>query len=269
MRRALALGIALLFLPTLAFADYTTPTSYWRFDEASGNAADATATGNTLTNNGTATYSAGKINNAAVLVSGSSQYFSHADNASLSVTGDFTWTGWVDFTSLPGSGGDSGIAGKFSGTGTNPRSWRFYIDNSAGSYTLHAAISSTGASATDNRVGWSPSANTFYYLSMVYTAAAGKVQFYVNGVQQGADKTGYPNSIVDNTIPYLVGKLQDDAGVYCDCKFDEVGFYNQALTSTDISTLYNSGAGFAYPFSVAVSVKPPDIIFRGSWEGGW
>ena len=45
--------------------------SYWKLDESSGNAADSVGS-NTLTNTGTATYAAGKINNG-VVVNGSSQ----------------------------------------------------------------------------------------------------------------------------------------------------------------------------------------------------
>jgi len=39
--------------------------SYWKFDDASGSATDSTASIKTLTNNGTTTYAAGKLNNAA------------------------------------------------------------------------------------------------------------------------------------------------------------------------------------------------------------
>ena len=41
----------------------TNNLAYWKFDEASGNATDATNNSLTLTNNGTATFGAGLINN--------------------------------------------------------------------------------------------------------------------------------------------------------------------------------------------------------------
>src|SRR3990167_8093050 len=72
--------------------------SYWKFDEASGNAADSQGS-ETLTNNATITYSAGALNNAADLVAASSQYFSRASNANLQ-TGDIDYTisCWVKLT---------------------------------------------------------------------------------------------------------------------------------------------------------------------------
>ncbi len=39
--------------------------AYWKLDESSGNAADSTGNGNTLINNGSTTYTTGKINNCA------------------------------------------------------------------------------------------------------------------------------------------------------------------------------------------------------------
>ena len=72
--------------------------SYWKLDEASGDALDSHGTNN-LTVNGSIGTAAGKIGSARDLESsGSDQYFSLADNASLS-TGDidFSVAGWVKF----------------------------------------------------------------------------------------------------------------------------------------------------------------------------
>src|SRR5574338_435283 len=49
------------------------PVAYWRLDESSGNAADATGGGFTLTNNNTCTYGAAQRNNGVSFSAGSSQ----------------------------------------------------------------------------------------------------------------------------------------------------------------------------------------------------
>jgi len=49
---------------------------YWKLDENSGNASDASGYGNILTNNGTTTYVGGKFGNGSEHVPASSQYFS-------------------------------------------------------------------------------------------------------------------------------------------------------------------------------------------------
>lgn len=43
---------------------------------------------------------------------------------------------------------------------------------------------------------------------------------------------------------------------------DEVGYWDRRLTGTEISTLYNGGAGLQYPFSIPVA---PTFIQRANW----
>ncbi|EKD91103.1 MAG: hypothetical protein ACD_30C00045G0003 [uncultured bacterium] len=64
---------------------------YWKMDESSGNAADSSGNSLTLTNNATATYTAGKFGNAGTFVAASSQYFSTATTISGVKTVSF-WT---------------------------------------------------------------------------------------------------------------------------------------------------------------------------------
>ena len=64
--------------------------SYWKLDEASGNATDSHGT-NTLTDTNTVTSVAGKINTARYFTNANTEFFTLADNASLS-------TGDIDFT---------------------------------------------------------------------------------------------------------------------------------------------------------------------------
>ena len=58
-------------------------TAYWKFDEFSGNASDATGNGYTLTNNNSVSFSTGKLNNAAVFASANSKNFSKSSASGL------------------------------------------------------------------------------------------------------------------------------------------------------------------------------------------
>ncbi len=68
--------------------------SYWKLDEASGNAADS-VDANTLTLAGGVTYGAGKLGNCAIMDGVDSNLGIAADVANLSFTGDFTICCWV------------------------------------------------------------------------------------------------------------------------------------------------------------------------------
>src|SRR5204862_6616042 len=81
------------------------------------NLTDSRGNSLTLTNQGTVSFSAGKVNNAANFVSASSQYLSHADATAYRMgTGDFSYAFWVKFTeSTARALLDYGISGSSSG----------------------------------------------------------------------------------------------------------------------------------------------------------
>ena len=63
----------------------------YKLDESSGNAADSSGNGNTLTNNGTVTYVTGKINNAALFDNTTSKNLDFAGNLGFAGGGTRTW----------------------------------------------------------------------------------------------------------------------------------------------------------------------------------
>ena len=77
----------------------------WNLQEASGNRAGAFAS-LTLTDNNTVTQTTGPssvIPQAALFTAANSEYLSRADEAALSLTGDWTITGWAKLASKPGN----------------------------------------------------------------------------------------------------------------------------------------------------------------------
>ena len=74
----------------------TSPSAYWRMDEASGNLVDATGNGHTLTTSGTPTYEAtGWASDGASITFGASDTFYMSSHADLNPgTGDWSvmWT---------------------------------------------------------------------------------------------------------------------------------------------------------------------------------
>lgn len=224
--------------------------AYWKFDESSGDAADSSGNANTATNKNSATFTTGKINNCASLVHASTQWFEAASSASLNFTGDFTVSGWFDFTVTNAEyvmfsrGWDNGAAGH--------NYWFLYDGVSA----LSGFISN-GSTEHNGTVSWTPSSTTWYYLSMVYTASAGSISFYVNGSQQGTTQTGYPTTLNNTSKQTVIGNLLSSTGVDEGISFggliDECGVWSRALSGSEIASLYNAGAGLSYPFGVTAS----------------
>ena len=224
-------------------------TAYWKFDESSGNASDSVGS-NTLTNNNTATYSTGKINNGAYCVDASNQYFSRSSANDLRLKDDFSISAWFYFDST----GIMWLVDKRSESGQDFSIYALYF---SGSNTL-ALRTTNGSSSSlvDRSVAWTPSTSTWYHIVVTRKASDGSIKFYVNGSQQGSTQTGYTGSLHDNSdLPFYVGRYKDSGenDRDLDGRVDELGMWSRELTSTEVGELYNSGDGLQYPFTVATS----------------
>ena len=120
--------------------------SYWKLDEASGDALDAHGA-NPLTQTGSVGTAAGKVGTARDFSALTGAYFSHADNVDLS-TGDidFTIACWVQAGVTPPGYAYIASKGWYSGTPEwqlfhYPNDFYFRVQNSAGGSGLSSRVS--------------------------------------------------------------------------------------------------------------------------------
>jgi len=218
--------------------------SYWKLDEASGNAADAHAS-NTLTNNGTIPYVAAKINNGADLEStDAADYFSAADSAGLSITGNMSWSFWIK----PESDTAAVLMQKWGAAGQ-----RAYYVQLPSTTVIRLGVSAAGTTLNYGDVTvptMTMDGSVWYHIVIAYTASTGTMEVYTQGVSRGTDAT-LDTSIFDGTSALEIGVYQEGGGRgnWYDGVLDEVGVWNKVLSATEVTDLYNGGAGFAYPFS--------------------
>ena len=105
--------------------------------------------------------------------------------------------------------------------------------------TLLLQISSDG-SAFDQLFSTSTiaSTNTWYYVAVTFSN--GTAEFYINGASAGAD-TSSITSIYNVSNNYFIGSFQASSSIAFDGSISNVAVYNSALTSSQISTLFNFG----------------------------
>jgi hypothetical protein len=239
----------------------TTPVSFWKFDESSGNASDAVGS-NTLTNNGTTPYVTGKINNGADLESGSSQYFSITDGSQsgLDLTGNYSFSIWVNLESQPATNSDRPLLIKYDPTG-NQRGYYIAYQDSGGTKRFESRISTdgTGVATTIKTLNYTLSTATWTHLVFAFTASTGTMEVFVDGSSIGS-MTGHGTSIFNNTAAFRIG-ANDDATIFFDGIIDAVGIWNVVLSGSEITELFNSGTGSQYPFTVTETFTPKAIIF--------
>ncbi len=221
--------------------------AYFKADESSGTMADQ-VNGNTLTNNNTATFTAGKINNALTLASASSQWMSRTDADCVGIdfnATSFTINCWVNWTTaVPSSNTVACFAGKME---SGNRQYSFNQFNNAGTQTLYAEIGLGADTADGQSVNWTPSAATWYMVTFRYTTGTKKGDFSVNGSAQGAQVT-FVNDLATDVSDFRVGSAF--GGRFMDGQIDEMGLWDRRLTDQEITTLYNRGAGLSIPFTI-------------------
>ncbi|CAG0926907.1 hypothetical protein TFLX_00255 [Thermoflexales bacterium] len=220
--------------------------SYWKLDEATGNALDVLGT-NPLTATNAPGSTVGMVQGARTF-SGDHQYFSIPTRPSVEV-GDtsFTFTAWVSMTD---KANHRNFVGKQIEITETDRDYSLYYDINFDRFIFQVAgpdgVTLTRAMA--NSLG-SPAANVWYFLAGGYDAARGYVWISVNGDLR--ETTPFTGNAHVGQAPFMLGAVDNPYYGYHSGWMDEVGFWKRALTSAEVAALYNNGQGLAYPFNTS------------------
>ena len=230
-----------------------TPVSFWNLNESSGNASDAVAS-NTLTNNNTTTYVAGLISNAAEFVRASSQSLSITDAAQtgLDPGGAMSMQAWIRITALPSSGDYHTVAAKggISITTTDSTCQYLLFIANDGAQTVQAFARGAGNNMAASHAV-SLSTGVWNHLVLTYEPSVA-LRLWINGTNVASDTSSISGSLVNTARPFAIGADQaTGAANFFNGRVDMVGVWNVLLTSAEISSLYNAGAGIQFPFASA------------------
>lgn len=221
--------------------------NYWKLDESSGNASDS-AGSSTLTNNNSVTYNTGVINNGAYF-NGSNQYLSGTIADIDSYASGWSTAGWVYWSSS-----------------TSSQKWFFAIPESAGwgtclignkdggvgsGYTFVYKIGTGTASEYGVDSGATIPVGNWFHVAMTLESG-GVRRLYLNGTQVHTHTRGNPNN---NSANIRLGGYGGGSYMW-NGRQDEWGVWGRTLSASEISELYNGGAGLQYPFTLPFSGSP-------------
>lgn len=218
--------------------------AYWKLDESSGNASDATGNGFTASNSNSVGFSTGKINNGAVF-NGVNQIFTYGN---IGITGShaFTISAWIKTTQ---TSNNRGIVNIGTNSSTNKSFSMTQYDNGSDHF-LKANFWGGGTIAIGET-----NINTGNWVFCTVTYDGTYIKLYVNGSLEDTSGSVIGN-ITGSTNNYI--GLEDSSGsngLYFNGMIDEVGIWNRVLTADEVTQLYNGGAGLSYPFSSPVNDK--------------
>lgn len=208
-----------------------------------------------LTETGSPTYAAGLIDNAVVL-SGSNFLFREDDDLFTlrKTAGDpdlgssRTFAVWInadDFASQPG------ILSNWANSGGGPVQWLLFADD-----TTHLTFQVRDTSNVDHTARLSaPSTGAFHLIVCTYSSADGAIGISVDAGTVTSTTTA---SVREGIGSFDVGSRNTSgAGAGFNGLIDNVGVWTRVLSSTEITTLYASGAGLEFPFPAdAVTTNP-------------
>lgn len=197
---------------------------YWKLD---GDYADSSINGYDLTVSGSPTDVAGKFSLGKDFVRSSSQYASVA-GANLRVATSQSFGGWIKFDSISL---DMRIMGVADSTPTN------YIDLLLVSSTNKISFQGTGLS-TDAQTTTIITAGGLYFIVGVYDSVNGRIKIYVNGKEE--TDNAVTGTHTAGTGDFALGRMGAYNADYFDGVLDDCFFFNKALTSTEIQSLFNN-----------------------------
>jgi hypothetical protein len=212
---------------------------YWKLNESSGTRSDSSGNGYTLSDWNTVTSNPGKFDKAGQFTRANSESLYIADNANLSVTGDYTVSGW--FYQDTNTSGDRCMICKADVFGSK----REFLLLRATSGPLQFYISNDGtntASVTSSE--FSNTASAWNFVVAWYDSTNKTINLQVNGGK--VDTTAYSLTPYDSDSQFMIGgggNTLTTALSFFDGRIDDVRVYKRVLSPADRQLLYSFAPG--------------------------
>lgn len=239
------LGIAWVTLPKAPTAKHfqvdtggaltTNLISYYKLEDTT----DFWSTNN-LTNNGSTPFNAGKVNNAADFgVSNTTKYLNSTINTGIN-GGSISLEAWVNITTAPAMNGRYTII--TNGNAINQVDYYLFYQDTGGIKQLQFMRNKGGVAADTITVNTSLNAGTWYHVVGTYNGTT--LTLYLNNVLQGTTAaSGNGTSGIFNEIGVGIIPNGGTPSSFLSGLVDEAGIWSKALSTTEISDLYNGGVG--------------------------
>lgn len=250
---------AVLLLPQITHASIGSGVvGYWNLDEASGNAADSSGNGFTLTNTGTVTYGAGLLNNAANF--GNPNTTRKLARSSIITGGNITIHTWVKLNTAI----SSGSWGLFEQEDDNAlRIFNVIYSWNGGTPQVVADYHKNNVTDNNINANFTLSTSVWHDIDVTYDGAT--YTLYIDCVPSGSLAISGGGSGVDNGNSFNLGSAPR-YGIFGPIQIDDAIVYQRAISTSESCQLYNAGVGrtpFSIPSSVMNLMKGTASLMQG------
>lgn len=258
MKKTLTLILLVLFTFNTVFAatdvknDGTLSTNlitYWEMEEASGTRTDSHGSNDLADSNSPGQDASGIQGNAVDLERSSSQYLSITDasQSGLDFAGDSSFSMWLKVDNAPTGGAAYYVFAK-SGVGNGNRGYYAVYYESGGSTRMQVLASSNGTSYAIADGLLALGTGTWHHVVVVIDTGNTDILVYLDGNSTPAisQTSGIGAQWDANGFTFKLGDHSTSVGQYWDGSIDEFGVWDKALTTSEISDLYNSGSAIPY-----------------------
>jgi len=208
--------------------------SYWELEETSGTRVDSHGSNN-LSDNNTVLSATGIQGNGADFEAGNNEYLNILDSSQtgLNPSGNMSFSLWFKLEST----GVYWIIGKQNGDS----------DINYGLFLTTSYIQfrrSSGGSRFEAQWTNTFSSGVWHHAVVTFSTTNGS-RLYIDNTQRATNSNTGSTDTQDGAMTLAI-RSKPALSVPFDGIIDEVGFWDRELTSTDVATLYNSGAGIPY-----------------------
>lgn len=227
----------------------TNLVSYWKMEEASDAQVIDSHGSIDSTSNGADHDTRGKIDSCFEFNSGA-PYMNFGNVLDYDHTDAFSFSAWVYFYANNNySNGSQCIVSKITKT-SNTEGYLFMKRADTTTYVnkLQVTLRKTATKYIVVYGGTELSINTWHHVVFTYSGSgtAAGVKMYLDGAEEsytvGSDTL---DGSFTNSANFNIGsRNNDDLNIYG--RIDEVGHWDRVLSSSDVTTLYNSGNGLSY-----------------------
>lgn len=233
----------------------TNLVNYWKLDESSGNASDSVGS-LTLTNTSSATFGAALINNGHV---GNSSGFFHDGTSytTLGTSSPFTFNAWIWMSTTPTGANDYLLSVS---DATNFLAYSLYYRED-GILRMRWERARDGVAVDLAQVTTTLSTSTWHMMTGTYSGS--QLELFIDAVSQGTAAASGTGSSSSGSGVTIGGTYASTQPIRTNVKVDEVGIWTRQLSGSEITQLYNSGAGLAYPFGATAATVVPNLLLMG------